>query len=220
MSQTTLRSDSSTTTTTPVPHPWYRGVTAYQWLVLAIASLGWIFDAFEGQLYNITRGEMLPDLLRHADPSLTAEAIATLTRSWGERFLGIFLIGGTLGGWVFSSLADRWGRMPVMALTILFYSIFSGLTALSNASPVMRFSSIALSLNVFPVLCACFAIFAALSYPTCLFNAVTSINDLLINSSILPASISNPSTHFFLNDTHASANNPIDINRLWMITGL
>jgi len=115
-----------------VPPPWSRGVTRYQWLVLVIASLGWVFDAFEGQLYNITRGEMLPDLLRTADPSLTPAAIGALTQAWGERFLGIFLIGGTLGGWIFSSLADRWGRMPVMAITILFYSVFSGLTAFAQ----------------------------------------------------------------------------------------
>ena len=86
----------------PVDHgKWYHGVTRYQWLVLVIASLGWVFDAFEGQLYNITRGDMLPDLLRTANPGLSAEEIATATRAWGERFLGIFLIGGTLGGWIF-----------------------------------------------------------------------------------------------------------------------
>ena len=130
MSNTTLPPPAPTGTA--LAQPWYRGVTRYQWLVLIIASLGWVFDAFEGQLYNITRGEMLPDLLRTSDPILTADAIATLTKSWGERFLGIFLIGGTLGGWIFSSLADRWGRMPVMAITILFYSIFSGLTALAT----------------------------------------------------------------------------------------
>ncbi len=105
--------------------PWYAGVTRYQWLVLTVASLGWVFDAFEGQIYNITRSDMLPDLLGVAadDP---------LVKIWGERFLGVFLIGGTLGGWVFSSLADRWGRNPVMALTILFYSLFSGLTAFAG----------------------------------------------------------------------------------------
>jgi MFS family permease len=130
MPNTTLPAPASSAAASS--QPWYRGVTGYQWLVLVIASLGWVFDAFEGQLYNITRGEMLPDLLRTSDPTLTAEAIATLTKSWGERFLGIFLIGGTLGGWIFSSLADRWGRMPVMAITILFYSIFSGLTALAT----------------------------------------------------------------------------------------
>ena len=107
---------------TSLPTKWYHGVTRYQWLVLIVASLGWVFDAFEGQLYNLTRADMLPDLLH-------VQANDQLVKIWGERFLGIFLIGGTLGGWLFSSLADKWGRNPVMALTILFYSLFSGLTA-------------------------------------------------------------------------------------------
>ncbi len=105
--------------------PWYHGVTRYQWLILTIASLGWAFDAFEGQLYNITRADMLPDLLHVSSND-------SLVKLWGERFLGIFLIGGTFGGLLFSSLADKYGRKPVMALTILFYSIFSGLTALAT----------------------------------------------------------------------------------------
>ena len=109
--------------------PWWHGVTRYQWLVLTVASLGWVFDAFEGQIYNLTRGEMLPDLLKAADPGMSTEVLNAEVRSWGEKFLGIFLIGGTFGGWLFSSLADKWGRKPVMALTILCYSIFSGLTA-------------------------------------------------------------------------------------------
>jgi MFS family permease len=68
---------------------------------------------------------MLPDLLK-----VPAEDPAV--KIWGERFLGIFLLGGTLGGWLFSSLADKWGRNPVLALTILFYSIFSGITAFAT----------------------------------------------------------------------------------------
>ena len=116
----------------PSGQRWSHGVTRYQWLVLIVASLGWVFDAFEGQIYNLTRGDMLPDLLRAADPGLSPEAMGTLAKVWGERFLGIFLIGGTLGGWIFSSLADRWGRKPVMVLTILFYSVFSGLTAFAT----------------------------------------------------------------------------------------
>ena len=42
---------------------WYQGVTAYQWLVLVIASAGWVFDTFEGQIFNLTRGQMLADVL-------------------------------------------------------------------------------------------------------------------------------------------------------------
>jgi MFS family permease len=108
------------------PHdsPW-RDVTRAQWLVLAIASAGWIFDAFEGQLFNLTRGSLFTDLL-HV-PASDPEA-----QMWGERLLGVFLAGGTIGGWLFSSLADKYGRKPVMALTILCYSLFSGLTALTT----------------------------------------------------------------------------------------
>jgi MFS family permease len=100
---------------------WYAGVTRYQWLVLVIASAGWMFDAFEGQLFNITRGQMLADLMgRDSSPARV--------RMWGDAFLAIFLLGGTIGGLAFGSLADRYGRKPTMALTILFYSVFSGLT--------------------------------------------------------------------------------------------
>ena len=42
---------------------WYSGVTRYQWLVLVIASAGWAFDTFEGQLFNITRNQLLADIL-------------------------------------------------------------------------------------------------------------------------------------------------------------
>jgi hypothetical protein len=52
------------------PPRWYAGVTRYQWLVLAVASAGWVFDAFEGQLFNITRGQMLPAVLSVAADDL------------------------------------------------------------------------------------------------------------------------------------------------------
>ena len=104
---------------------WHSTVNRYQWLVLLVASLGWVFDAFEGQIYNLTRADMLPELLH-------VKADDPLVKAWGERFLGIFLLGGTFGGLLFSSLADKWGRNPVMALTILFYSLFSGITAFAD----------------------------------------------------------------------------------------
>jgi MFS family permease len=105
---------------------WYRGITRYQWLVVLIASAGWVFDAFEGQIFNITRSQMLAEILKVSpgDPAI---------RQWGDIFLGIFLVGGTLGGIFFGWLGDRWGRRPSMILTILFYSIFSGLTYFADS---------------------------------------------------------------------------------------
>src|SRR5690606_21552200 len=68
---------------------WRQEVTRYQWLVLAIASAGWVFDAFEGQIFNITRDQMLSDLL--AVPSADPQVLY-----WGDVFLAVFLAGGTL----------------------------------------------------------------------------------------------------------------------------
>jgi MFS family permease len=110
---------------TPEPRKWYAGVTGYQWLVLTIASAGWVFDTFEGQVFNITRKQMLAELLG------TSGGPQAISR-WGDLLLAVFLVGGTLGGVAFGSLADRFGRKPVMAVTILVYSVFSGLTAFAT----------------------------------------------------------------------------------------
>src|ERR1039458_9294513 len=109
MKQSAIQEEAAT------PFRWYHGVTRYQWLVLVIASAGWVFDAFEGQVFNITRNDLLTETLRaaHNAPEM---------REWGDGFLGVFLAGGAFGGILFGSLADRWGRKPVMVTTILFYS--------------------------------------------------------------------------------------------------
>lgn len=106
---------------TPGRLPWYRTVTRYEWLVLVIASAGWVFDVYEGQIFNITRDQLLADVLN-------TEVNSPEVRQQGDTFLAIFLLGGTLGGLLFGSLADRWGRRPTMVVTILMYSVFSGLT--------------------------------------------------------------------------------------------
>ncbi|MBA4017315.1 MAG: MFS transporter [Pirellula sp.] len=109
----------------PTPAPrWYQGVSRYQWLVLIIASAGWIFDVYEGQVYNTTRDDMLHELIVADSPQRKEE----LTKILGDAFLGIFLAGGMVGGLLFGMLGDRWGRKPTMIVTILMYSIFSGLT--------------------------------------------------------------------------------------------
>lgn len=118
-----MQSDSETSEGRSLDQPasghWYSDVTAYQWLVLAIASAGWVFDVYEGQIFNITRTQMLSEILGSEGSEV---------RKYGDMFLGIFLFGGTVGGLAAGSLADRFGRKRVMVLTILIYSIFSGLT--------------------------------------------------------------------------------------------
>ena len=102
----------------PARRRWYAGVSRSQWLVLAIASAGWVFDAFEGQIFNITRNQLLGDILKVAssDPAI---------QRFGDLFLGVFLAGGTVGGVFFGWLGDRFGRRPTMILTILMFQLQS-----------------------------------------------------------------------------------------------
>jgi len=104
---------------------WYQGVTRAQWLVLVVASAGWIFDSYAAQIFNVTRSSMLPAILHVplGDPH---------AKFWGEVFLGISLVGGAIGGTYFGSLADRIGRQPAMIITILIFTIFCGLTGLAQ----------------------------------------------------------------------------------------
>jgi MFS family permease len=109
----------------PEAGPWWRGVTRAHWLVLAIASAGWVFDVFEGQIFGSCMNQALPALLSPAEQAY---------REWFVNVgLAAFLVGGALGGIVFGMAADRWGRRRTMALTILMYSAFTGLTALAQS---------------------------------------------------------------------------------------
>jgi MFS family permease len=105
--------------------PWYAEVTGYHWLVLFLASAGWVFDVYEGQIFNITSKQMLRDIV----PGVSE---ATITHDTDVAF-SVFLVGGALGGVISGMMADRYGRKPVLVWTIIVYSIFSGLTYAVNA---------------------------------------------------------------------------------------
>jgi MFS family permease len=114
-----------------VPLRWYQGVTSYQWLVLTIASLGWVFDVFEGQIFVASMRDAMPQLLN-------ASADDPLTAQWNNYALASFLLGGAFGGVFFGMLSDRIGRSRTLVFTILFYSIFTCLTAfVRNASEMV-----------------------------------------------------------------------------------
>jgi MFS family permease len=114
--------------------PWYAEVTRYQWLVLVIASLGWVFDVFEGQIFVASMNDAMPELVPPpADASPEAierhkgqvEYYKNVTLSW-------FLFGGAVGGVVFGVVSDRIGRRKTMVYTILMYSAFTCLSAFAT----------------------------------------------------------------------------------------
>jgi len=104
---------------------WYDGVTPYQWLVLIIASLGWVFDIFEGHIFVASMNEAMPSLL----PAGTTKGTID---SYNNYAMGAFLVGGALGGVIFGMISDRIGRVRTMVLTILTYSLFTCVTAFAQ----------------------------------------------------------------------------------------
>ncbi len=105
---------------------WYHGVTSYQWLVLLVASLGWVFDVFEGQIFVASMNEAMPSLLP-ADQN-NAGNIAY----FNNIALGAFNLGGAVGGVLFGMLSDRIGRKRTLTYTIWMYSLFTFVSAFAT----------------------------------------------------------------------------------------
>ncbi|MFI5371266.1 MAG: MFS transporter [Candidatus Eisenbacteria bacterium] len=104
-------------------------VTPYQWLVLFVAWLGWVFDSMDSTIYALVLHPALHDVLsRPGGAAPSAEAIGW----YGGIIFSIFLIGWAVGGVAFGVLADRVGRTRTLVFTILVYALFTGLAALSH----------------------------------------------------------------------------------------
>ncbi len=110
--------------------PWWRELNRYHWFVLTVAALGWLFDCLDQQLFILARNPAMRELLE-AVPGETAEAFRKRADVMGTWATSIFLIGWGTGGIIFGVLGDRIGRAKTMVLTILVYSLFTGLSAVS-----------------------------------------------------------------------------------------
>jgi MFS family permease len=104
--------------------PWWRELTAYHWFVFVVASLAWVLDCMDQQLFNLARKSAVAELL---GPTASPEDV-TLYSTYATS---IFLIGWALGGLGFGIMGDRAGRVKTLMATILLYSVFTGLSAFS-----------------------------------------------------------------------------------------
>lgn len=94
------------------------------WLILLVAWLGWVFDIMDTALFNLAKVPMLTEMLGgEANYKAQGPAVEGAIQM-------VFIFGWAIGGLVFGVLADRWGRGKTMALTILLYCLFTGLTGL------------------------------------------------------------------------------------------
>ena len=93
-------------------------VSGYAWKALAGSAIGYAMDGFD----LLILGFMLTAI--SADLHLTPGQAGSLV-SWT-------LVGAVIGGIVFGSLSDHFGRIRVMTWTIVLFAVFTGLCAFAQ----------------------------------------------------------------------------------------
>ena len=72
-------------------YAWYKELNRYHWLVVIVASVGWMFDTMDQQLFNLARKPALTELLGGGVPDSVVNEMAGISTA-------IFMIGWALGG--------------------------------------------------------------------------------------------------------------------------
>ncbi|HSH94642.1 MAG TPA: MFS transporter [Roseimicrobium sp.] len=105
--------------------PWWKQLNRYHWFVFLVASLAWMFDCLDQQLFILARNNAISTLLGDgADPLAVKAKGATAT--------AIFVLGWATGGLIFGSVGDRIGRAKTLAITVVMYSVFTGLSSFAR----------------------------------------------------------------------------------------
>ncbi len=107
---------------TPPSSAWWRTLQPHHWFVFVAASLAWLFDCLDQQVFNLARDGAVEQLLGD-------KARATEYASYTTSF---FLVGWAIGGLIFGSLGDRFGRARILTVTMLAYSLCTGLSAFAT----------------------------------------------------------------------------------------
>jgi len=108
----------------PQRSPW-RSLTGYQWLVLLVAWLGWVFDSMDATIYALVMTPALREILG-------AEATPDKIGWYGGVIFSIFIVGWAVGGITFGIAADYLGRARTLVITILIYAVFTAMAGFSH----------------------------------------------------------------------------------------
>ena len=89
--------------------PWWKHLDRYHWFVFAMASLAWLFDCLDQQIFILARNTAMADLLPKGWDPKEYRGYAT----------AIFVAGWATGGLIFGAVGDRIGRARTLTLTVL-----------------------------------------------------------------------------------------------------
>jgi len=92
------------------------------------AFLGWVFDSMDATIYALVMVSALKELLKNQGIANTESHVGF----YGGLIFSLFLIGWAIGGVSFGYVADKIGRVRALTITIGLYSLFTGLSSLSQ----------------------------------------------------------------------------------------
>ena len=97
---------------------WYKQITQPERRTFWVCFGGWALDAVDGQMFTLA----IPALI----------SAFALSKDEAGALSSVTLISSALGGWIAGALSDRFGRVRVLQLTILWFSVFTFLGALAQ----------------------------------------------------------------------------------------
>jgi MFS family permease len=91
--------------------PWYRGTTLDQRRTFWAAGLGWMLDSMDVMLYAVVLSYVMADL--------------GMSKQTAGLLGSVGLLSSAVGGIAFGYIADRFGRVRALSLSILMYATFT-----------------------------------------------------------------------------------------------
>src|ERR1700749_1452547 len=90
---------------------WLRDLSSRERRTMLACWGGWTLDGFDGQLYSY----VVPTLI----------AVWGMSKGAAGTIGTVTLLTSSLGGWLAGMLSDRYGRVRVLQVAILWYSLFT-----------------------------------------------------------------------------------------------
>jgi SHS family sialic acid transporter-like MFS transporter len=97
-------------------------------MTLVAAFLGWMFDGLEMGIFPLVARPALQEF-----GQISGSLDEAFIQLWMGRITASFLLGAAAGGLLFGWLGDRIGRVRAMVLSVLAYSLFTGLNYFAEA---------------------------------------------------------------------------------------
>lgn len=98
---------------------WYTGLTGRERKTFWACFTGWALDAMDVQLYSFV--------------IVTLTALWSISRTDAGLAATVTLMASSVGGWMVGVLSDRYGRVRMLQISILWFSIFTFLCAFAGS---------------------------------------------------------------------------------------